>query len=52
MNFNVPIIKGLSVLQLQEYGREEPEIIRSSKKLASIDVILYIFDSADTNSFS
>jgi Ras family protein T1 len=39
-------------LVLMEYGREEPEILRSPKKLSAIDIIVYVYDSADTNSFS
>jgi Ras family protein T1 len=39
-------------LVLMEYGREEPEILRSPKKLAGIDVVVFVYDSADTNSFS
>lgn len=36
---------------VSEYGREEAEILRSSKRLATIDVVLFVYDSADTNSF-
>jgi len=39
-------------LVLQEYGRDEPELLRSSKKLANIDMVCYCYDSSDTNSFS
>lgn len=39
--------------QLQEFGsRYEAETLRSSKKLDLADVIVYVHDSSDTNSFS
>jgi len=39
--------------QLQEFGSKyESETLRSSKKLDLADVIVYVFDSSDTNSFS
>lgn len=39
--------------QLQEFGSKyESEALRSSKKLDFADVIVYVFDSSDTNSFS
>jgi hypothetical protein len=39
--------------QLQEFGsRYESEVLRSSKSLERADLILYVFDSSDTNSFS
>ncbi|KAJ3532773.1 hypothetical protein NM688_g7374 [Phlebia brevispora] len=40
-------------LVLQEFGsRYEAETLRSSKKLDLADVIVYVYDSSDTNSFS
>lgn len=40
-------------LVLQEFGsRHESESLRSHAKLASADVIIYVYDSSDTNSFS
>ena len=39
--------------QLQEFGSKyEPEALRSSKKTDLADVIIYVYDSSDTNSFS
>ena len=39
--------------QLQEFGsRYEPETLRNSKKTDIADVIIYVYDSSDTNSFS
>lgn len=39
--------------QLQEFGsRYEAETLRSSKKTDLADVIVYVHDSSDTNSFS
>ena len=44
---------GLRCLQLQEFGsRYEPEVLRNSKKTDLADVIVYVHDSSDTNSFS
>lgn len=41
------------VFQLQEFGSKyEPEALRSSKKTDLADVIVYVYDSSDTNSFS
>jgi|SRR6267154_6396096 len=40
-------------LQLQEFGSKyEPEALRHSKKTDLADVIVYVHDSSDTNSFS
>ncbi|TEB39827.1 mitochondrial Rho GTPase [Coprinellus micaceus] len=40
-------------LVLQEFGsRYEPETLRNSKKTDIADVIIYVYDSSDTNSFS
>lgn len=40
-------------LQLQEFGsRYEAEVLRNAKKLEAADVIVFVYDSADTNSFS
>jgi len=40
-------------LQLQEFGSKyEPEVLRHSKKADLADVIVYVYDSSDTNSFS
>jgi mitochondrial Rho GTPase 1 len=39
--------------QLQEFGSKyEPEVLRNSKKTDLADVIVYVHDSSDTNSFS
>lgn len=39
--------------QLQEFGSKyESEALRNSKKLDQADVIIYLHDSSDTNSFS
>ena len=39
--------------QLQEFGSKyESETLRNSKKLDMADVIIYVHDSSDTNSFS
>jgi Ras family protein T1 len=39
--------------QLQEFGSKfEPEVLRHSKKTDLADVIVYVHDSSDTNSFS
>ena len=41
------------VEQLQEFGSKyEAETLRNSKKLDMADVIVYVYDSSDTNSFS
>jgi hypothetical protein len=38
---------------MQEFGSKyEAETLRSAKKTELVDVILYIYDSSDTNSFS
>jgi len=38
---------------MQEFGSNyEAETLRSAKKTELVDVILYIYDSSDTNSFS
>ncbi|KIY71675.1 mitochondrial Rho GTPase [Cylindrobasidium torrendii FP15055 ss-10] len=40
-------------LVLQEFGSKyEPEVLRNPKKTDLADVIVYIYDSSDTNSFS
>ncbi|KAH9980350.1 mitochondrial Rho GTPase [Lactifluus volemus] len=40
-------------LVLQEFGSKyEPEVLRNSKKIDLADVIVYVHDSSDTNSFS
>ncbi|KAL5519905.1 hypothetical protein ACEPAG_1565 [Sanghuangporus baumii] len=40
-------------LVLQEFGSKyEPEVLRSSKKTDIADLIVYVYDSSDTNSFS
>lgn len=40
-------------LVLQEFGsRYEAEVLRNSAKLAAADVIVFVYDSSDTNSFS
>lgn len=40
-------------LVLQEYGsRNEAEALRSPSKLASVNAIVFVYDSSDTNSFS
>lgn len=40
-------------VQLQEFGSTyEPETLRDRKKTAMADVIVYVHDSSDTNSFS
>lgn len=45
--------RGLHYLQLQEFGSKyEPEVLRNSKKTDLADVIIYVHDSSDTNSFS
>lgn len=39
--------------QLQEYGsHNEAEALRSAAKLGAADVVLYVYDSSDTNSFT
>jgi hypothetical protein len=39
--------------QLQEFGSKyESEVLRDSKRLDMADVIIYVHDSSDTNSFS
>lgn len=41
------------MVQLQEFGSKyESETLRNSKKLDMADVIIYVHDSSDTNSFS
>jgi Ras family protein T1 len=40
-------------LQLQEFGSKyEDEMLRNSKKTDVADVVVYVHDSSDTNSFS
>ncbi|PWN51168.1 mitochondrial Rho GTPase 1 [Violaceomyces palustris] len=40
-------------LVLQEFGsRYEAEVLRNSAKLSAADVIVFVYDSSDTNSFS
>ena len=40
-------------VQLQEFGSKyEAEMLKSSKKTDLADVIVYVYDSSDTNSFS
>jgi Ras family protein T1 len=40
-------------MQLQEFGSQyEPETLRNPKKTDLADVIVYVYDSSDTNSFS
>lgn len=49
---NVPFSSD-ELLQLQEFGsRYEAEVLKSSKKTDMADVIVYVHDSSDTNSFS
>jgi len=44
---------GEKYLVLQEFGsRYEAEVLRNSTKLQMADVIVFIYDSSDTNSFS
>ncbi|UZJ57337.1 hypothetical protein CBS101457_006657 [Exobasidium rhododendri] len=44
---------GEKYLVLQEFGsRYEAEILRNSSKLHMADVIIFLYDSSDTNSFS
>lgn len=39
--------------QLQEFGSKyESEALRNQKKLDLADVLIYVYDSSDTNSFS
>lgn len=38
---------------MQEFGSTyESEVLRHSKRLALADVLVFVYDSADTNSFS
>ncbi|KAN0064984.1 ERMES complex Ca(2+)-binding regulatory GTPase gem1 [Thecaphora frezii] len=40
-------------LVLQEFGsRYEAEVLRNSSKLSAADVVVFVYDSSDTNSFS
>ena len=49
----IDLDRGLRYLQLQEFGSKyEPEVLRNSKKTDLADVIVYVHDSSDTNSFS
>lgn len=42
-----------SLPQLQEFGSTyESEVLRSKKKLELADVLVFVYDSSDTNSFS
>ncbi|KAL8284241.1 hypothetical protein RQP46_004990 [Phenoliferia psychrophenolica] len=44
---------GEKYLVLQEFGSNyESEVLRNSKKLALADVVIFVYDSSDTNSFS
>ncbi|KAK4051643.1 ERMES complex Ca(2+)-binding regulatory GTPase gem1 [Microbotryomycetes sp. JL201] len=44
---------GEKYLVLQEFGSNyESEMLRNSKKLALADVLVFVYDSSDTNSFS
>jgi Ras family protein T1 len=44
---------GEKYLVLQEFGsRYEAEVLRNSSKLQMADVIVFVYDSSDTNSFS
>lgn len=44
---------GEKYLVLQEFGSNyESEMLRNSKKLALADVLIFVYDSSDTNSFS
>lgn len=44
---------GEKYLVLQEFGSKyESEVLRSRKKLEQADVIIYLYDSSDANSFS
>ncbi|KAI5481376.1 hypothetical protein MNV49_004998 [Pseudohyphozyma bogoriensis] len=44
---------GEKYLVLQEFGSAyESEVLKSSKKLAQADVLVFVYDSSDTNSFS
>ncbi|KZV93467.1 mitochondrial Rho GTPase [Exidia glandulosa HHB12029] len=50
---SVEILAGEKYLVLQEFGsRYEQEALRTSKKTDLADVIVYVHDSSDTNSFS
>jgi len=50
---SVEIQAGEKYLVLQEFGsRYESEALRTSKKTDLADVIVYVHDSSDTNSFS
>lgn len=52
-SLNVTTILSECVSQLQEFGsRYEAETLRNSKKTDIADVIVYVHDSSDTNSFS
>lgn len=43
----------LSASQLQEFGSTyESEVLRNKKKLELADVLVFVYDSSDTNSFS
>lgn len=51
LRFLCPVFD-LSIQKLQEFGSKyEPETLRNSKKL-EVDVMIYVYDSSDTNSFS
>ncbi|KDQ20950.1 hypothetical protein BOTBODRAFT_124842 [Botryobasidium botryosum FD-172 SS1] len=50
---SVPIMGAEKYLVLQEFGSNyEAEMLRNSKKMDLADVIVYVHDSSDTNSFS
>jgi mitochondrial Rho GTPase 1 len=56
MHFGLPVIEifsDINCCQLQEFGSKyEAETLRNSKKTDLADVIVYVHDSSDTNSFS
>jgi Ras family protein T1 len=43
---------GEKYLVLREFGRFEAEALRSAKRLAAADLVVFVYDSADTNSFT
>jgi Ras family protein T1 len=53
VSLSVLIVRRQLTLQLQEFGSKyESETLRNSKKLDMADIIIYVHDSSDTNSFS
>jgi hypothetical protein len=49
----MPLLSLSGIFQLQEFGSKyEAETLRNSKKTDLADVIIYVYDSSDTNSFS